>query len=106
MDNKPLVSNAANEEQLKEAKIKGRMVEVNERNDLLTLLNGPCAPQFRRFVITLLNPLNKSSAKDSGSWTYFYEGERNVALRIKAMLRAADVKALNSIMNELEESFQ
>ncbi len=41
-------------------------------------------PAGRRFVWRYMSQLFVSSAHNSGSWTYFNEGERNVALKINA----------------------
>ena len=41
-------------------------------------------PAGRRLVWKLLGYCDRISAHQSGSWTYFREGERNVSLQLKA----------------------
>jgi hypothetical protein len=47
-------------------------------------------PEGRRFLWRYLRACDRISAADNGSWTYFYEGERNVSLQIKAEAIEAD----------------
>jgi len=95
-----LVRNAADPEQVKEAEGKAKRGREREISDVAYLLQFP---QFRRFVWRYLEPLDRISAQQSGSWTYFAEGERNQALKIKADIIEANPQALVDMMIENKE---
>lgn len=83
---KVAVKNAADIEQVKEADGKAKRSRKDELDDVRHVLSSP---QGRRFFWRYLAILDRISAHQSGSWTYFNEGERNIVLKMKAELIAA-----------------
>ncbi len=91
------VKNAADPTQVKKAGDKDKRGRERELNDVRLVLSSP---QGRRFLFRYLETCDRISAEHSGSWTYFKEGERNIALKIKADIVEADPEALLTMMLE------
>lgn len=85
--------NASDESKIKKQESKMKLESQQEIGDLTWLLDQP---QFRRYVWKLMTVCGvyRSSAHQSGSWTYFNEGERSIGLRI-----------INGIMETKPESY-
>jgi hypothetical protein len=94
---KDLVRNASDEEQVKEAADAEKRARRRELEDVKFILTHP---QGRRFIWRYLALCDRTSADNSGSWTYFKEGERNIANMIKADVIQADPQALLKMMME------
>lgn len=78
----PIVKNAADENQVAEAKAKEKSGSQRDRNDIHELV---AIPAFNRFMARhVVDIVDRISAHASGSWTYFQEGERNICLKLKA----------------------
>lgn len=95
--NKELVRNASDEGQIKHAKQREKKQRDVELDDVRFIL---ATPQGRRVLWKYMSLCDRISASDSGSWTYFKEGERNVALRIKTDVVEASPDALLLMMKE------
>ena len=91
------VKNAADEGQVKESEGKAKRSREGELEDVRVLLNQPAG---RRFFWRYLSILDRISAHQSGSWTYFNEGERNIVLKMKADIVAASPKMYVQMMEE------
>ncbi len=74
-----------------------------ELEDIRTVLK---MPHGRRFIWRYLSLCDRISAMDSGSWTYFKEGERNICLKIKADVVQADPDSFLKMMNEAKGDLQ
>lgn len=98
--NQPLVKNAADEEQVKDAKVKEKLKKNQAVLDLRYL---GTLPEFRRFIYPYLCICDRMSVNPSGSMTYFNEGERNVAQKMKADVIEADPNHYIKIMKEGKE---
>lgn len=85
------MTNVADETQVKEAGRKEKYKRTRELDDLRTVLS---TPQGRRFIWKMLSSCDVISARQEAVWTYFYEGERNVANRLKADVIEADRKSV------------
>jgi len=94
---KPLIQNAADESQVKEAKETIRISRMAELNALRAAMS---VEAFRKWIYPRVNVCDRISVDPSGSMTYFKEGERNVALKIKADLLEADPQAYLLMMQE------
>lgn len=92
--------NAASESAVKESATKAKRSKDQELEDLRLLLK---TPHFRRFIWRYIAICDRISAHQSGSWTYFNEGERNIANQIKAEVVAAAPEALLQMMQENKE---
>lgn len=98
--NRALVKNAADEKQVKAAGDKekrGREQELNDVRALMTSREG------RRFMYRLINHLchfDAISATQSGSWTYFQDGERNIGRLIKSDIYEASIDAFHLMEKE------
>lgn len=95
----PIVKNAADEKQVKEANRKilsARRSELNEVRALLATAEG------RKFLWRLLERCGvyKSSYDQSGSRVYFNEGRREVGLWVLAEIIEAEPEAYVSLMKE------
>ena len=99
----PLVKNAADEAEVKEAGQKSKLAKDTEKNQLRALLRQK---EFRRFIYPYVKRCDKISADPSGSWTYFNEGERNVCQKIKASLIEADDESVLLMMKEGKDNFK
>lgn len=88
---KPLVKNAADESQVRNAEIKKKLIDDQIHNDLKYILDSE---QGRRFVWRILEMtgLFKSSFTGS-SETYFLEGQRNIGLKLLAEVMNCDPQA-------------
>lgn len=94
---KPAVENAANESQVKSADNRNKSEREQHLNDVRFILSNP---QGRRFLWKQLAVCDRISAQASGSLTYFAEGERNAALKIKADIVEASPEAFLQMMKE------
>lgn len=94
------MKNAADEAEVKDAKIKEKVTRSQELQDLRYL---GTLPEFRRFIGKHLMICDRISADPSGSMTYFKEGERNICLKIKADIVDADPNHYILIMKEAKE---
>jgi hypothetical protein len=98
---KPLVKNAADEEQVREAKGKAKLGRDRELDDVREILSSPAG---RRFYWRYLEEckLYKQCADHSGSWTYFNEGQRNIGLKLLSDLNEACPEAYLVMLKEKE----
>ncbi len=89
-DQKPKTTD---EKAIKENRRTVKSAQDDELNDLRVLLNNPNGV---RFLARLLKDcrLYETSADNSGSWTYFNEGVRNVGLKLLDKLEKADPDAM------------
>ena len=96
---KPLVKNATDEGQIKNAQIKEKLASEKKLNDLRFLLS---TEQGRRFIWDLLSNcgIYKESADASGSWTYYKEGRRSIGLSVLAQVVEADPDSYLKMMKE------
>lgn len=95
--------NAADEKQVGEAKQKAAHSKMSEKNCLKSLLQ---LKEFRRFIYQFVSRCDQISADNSGSWTYFREGERNICQKIKSALIDADDEAVLLMMKEGKVEFK
>lgn len=100
MSDEPIVKNAADEGQLSEAKDK---VKINRTMELNALRSAMQSKAFRKWMYQTVNLCDRISADASGSWTYFREGERNVALKMKSDIIEADPQSYLLMMKEQKE---
>lgn len=98
----PVVSNAADEGQVKEAAVKVKRGRNQEIQDIAFILGDK---RGRRFYWRYLSSCGvyKSSADNSGSWTYFNEGRRNVGLSLMADMDEAAPEAYALMLKESKE---
>lgn len=96
---KPLVTNAADETQVREADGKVKRGREKELEDFRFLLGQK---QGRRALWRILNKTRvfQSSLHPSGSMVYFYEGIRNVGLDIMSDITEADPESYFLMMKE------
>ena len=95
---KAFVKNAADPEQVRNAKQKEKFRDINERNDLLWVLNDA---RGRRFVWGLLAPTNELSfVSGMPDLTAFKEGCRNKANQLLAKVMDAKPEAYILMLNE------
>lgn len=75
------MTNAANPEEIKKAEVKQKSKLDQEVDDLVWVLS---TKQGRRFIWKWLSHCGvfQSSVHNSGSMTYFNEGQRNVGLKL------------------------
>ena len=98
------MSNAANEELVREAAKKekrGRDLEIDDMSFILSHKGG------RRFMWRLLCECGvfKLSADNSGSWTYFNEGRRNVGLKLLNDINETSPESYFLMLKESKEQF-
>jgi len=100
---KPLVTNAANESQVKEAGSKIKDLRMQELNDMRAILS---MPQGRRFVWRYLTHCKvfQSTFNHSGSITSFNEGMRNVGLMMLSDVNDASPESYLTMMKESKEN--
>lgn len=85
---KPLVKNASDESQIQSARIKQKLGEESEANDLRFILS---TEQGRRFIWKLISKCGVFRQSFTGnSQTFFMEGERNIGLFILDSVMRAD----------------
>lgn len=88
---KPLVKNAANENEIKDAEIKVKLLEDQKENDLRYVL---ASDQGKRFIWGLLEACGIFKSSFTGSSeTYFLEGQRNIGLKLLADVMKTDPEA-------------
>lgn len=88
---KPLVKNAANETEVREAEIKAKLAEDQRANDLRYML---ASDQGKRFIWSLLESCGIFKSSFTGSSeTYFLEGQRNIGLKLLAEIMKTDPEA-------------
>lgn len=81
MKKRALVGNASDVEQVKEAAKRERIARANDKEDLRFILNSPQGRRFFWRHLTVCG-IYKISADQSGSWTYYNEGKRRIALEL------------------------
>jgi hypothetical protein len=95
---KTLVKNAANEDQVKEAKLRekyGRDREVEDVRSILSSVYG------RRFIWRYLDVCGVFKTSFTGSsQTFYLEGQRNIGLKILADINEANPDAFVQMMKE------
>lgn len=91
--------NAADVDKVRDQKRKERRLDKREIEDFKFVLSSA---QGRRFIWKLLDDAGvfKQSAHNSGSWTYFNEGQRSVGNRVLAQLMDHDQSAFLKMINE------
>lgn len=96
---KPLVTNASNVKQVKNASIKERFSRRQQIEDLRAILSSP---NGRRFLWRYLDECGvfRSSYDASGSKVYFNEGIRNVGNKLLSEITEANPKAFAEMMFE------
>lgn len=95
---KPVVKNAADKNQVKEAEGKVKRTRERELNDVRMVLS---TLQGRRFVWRYLSECGVFRTSFTGnSQTFFNEGERNIGLKILADVNEAAPEAYLTMMNE------
>ena len=100
-EKKALVGNAADEEQVKEAKKKEKRGRERDLEDLGVVLSGPAG---RRFVWRYLGACGVFKTSMTGdSYTYFNEGRRDVGLQLLADVMEADPNAYLLMTKEAKQ---
>lgn len=101
---KPQVKNAADEQQVKSAVLKNKLGREREIDDIRFLLS---TEQGRRFYWRYLSVcgIYQQSADNSGSWTYFKEGQRSIGLILMNDLMEADTEAYVKMIKESKKEF-
>lgn len=99
---KAQVKNAADSEQVKDAQDKLQRVREREIEDVRFILNDK---RGRRFLWRQLEECGvfRSSANNSGSWTYFNEGQRNIGLKLLTEITDASPDAYLLMLKENKE---
>lgn len=98
MKNKALVKNAADSKQVKEASVNQKFSREDELEDLRFLL---ATAQGRRFFWRLFEATHQFTTSFTGnSQTFFYEGERNVGLKILSDIMEADSESYVLMIKE------
>lgn len=102
MSDKPFVKNAADEHQVREAEKRSKRIEDRDIEDVSWVLS---TKQGRRFYWRLMQKsgLDRISLVPSQQETGFREGERNVALRLKALAKQAGLETYQLMEKESEE---
>ena len=100
MEFKPV--NVATDESVKEATKKETMIKNREKEDVVHVLSSR---HGRRFVWKYLSICGvfKLSADNSGSWTYFNEGQRNIGLKLLNDINETDPANYILMMKEHNE---
>ncbi len=97
---KPIVRNAADENQVNDA---GRKVKRQLDQELTDVFAIMTTPEGRRFMWRLINEICHYDAPDfnhSGSVTNYNLGERNVGRQIKADLYSASIDLVQQMERE------
>ena len=99
----PVVTNAANQKQIKRASVRESIKRKEEREDMLKLLG---MPEGRRVFWRLLSFCNiyGSSYSDNPGFMAFREGQRNVGNKILADIMSVAPEAYITMMKENKES--
>ena len=97
---KSFVNNAADKNQVVEARAKAKDVEqqyVEDLQQVLSTIHG------RRFVWQLMETcgLHRSSLNPNSQQTYAWEGQRSVALSLRAAVLEASPEALHSNVSRI-----
>lgn len=102
MTEKVVVKNAADEQQVKEASLKVRRGRQQELLDLMFILSDK---RGRRFFWRYLTKCGvfRTSADNSGSWTYFNEGRRDIGLQMLADVDEASPESYALMLRESKE---
>jgi len=96
--NKPLVRNASDEGQIKDAKIKVQLSREQEVNDLKFIL---ATEQGRRFLWRTLEMCGVyRSSFTASSETYFLEGQRNIGLKLLSEITDIDPDSYLKMIKE------
>lgn len=96
----PLVKNAADAEQVKEAGIKEKFGRKQELNDVYNIL---AIPSGRRWVWRVLSDCGVFKSSFTGnSTTFFNEGRRDIGLRILADVMEANPDAYVQMAKEAQ----
>jgi hypothetical protein len=96
---KAFVKNAADPKQVKEAKQKEKFGREQELRDIAFVLS---TIEGRRLIWRYLGVtgIDKVSFNGDVNWTLFYEGQRNVGLKLKADIMDSAPMALIQMMTE------
>jgi len=96
----PLVKNAADAEQVKEAGVKEKFGRKQELNDVYNIL---AIPSGRRWVWRVLSDCGVFKSSFTGnSTTFFNEGRRDIGLRILADVMEANPDAYVQMAKEAQ----
>lgn len=98
----PKNTNAADEAQVKEAAIRVKRGRQQELMDVVFLLSDKRGRRFFWRYLTTCGVF-KSSADNSGSWTYFNEGRRDIGLQLLADVDAASPESYAVMLRESKE---
>lgn len=100
---KPLVTNAANEDQIKEAEVKVADTREQELDDIRYIL---ASHQGRRFMWRVLGQCyeNQDTFDTNALLQSFKSGKRNVGLFLKAEIISASEDAYLKMMKESKEN--
>lgn len=92
----------ADKSQIKEQENRVRRKDERDLEDMRFIL---ATTQGRRVIWRYLETCGvfKSSANNSGSWTYFYEGQRNIGLMLLADVENASPEAYLQMKKEAKE---
>jgi hypothetical protein len=97
-----LVGNAADEEQVKEAKGKEKRREEREQDDMIAVTS---IPQGRRLLWRLLSECGVFRSSMTGdNYTYFNEGRRDVGVRLLSEITQANPEAYLQMMKESQDA--
>jgi hypothetical protein len=100
--NKPLVKNASDESQVRNAEIKKKLIDDQEKNDLRFILS---TDQGRRFIWKQLQLCGVFKSSFTGSSeTYFLEGQRNIGLKLLADVMDADPESYLKMFKKQKET--
>lgn len=97
---KPLVTNAADEEQVKESKLHEKFSRETELSDVAHVLSSP---QGRRFYWRLLTECKTFESIMTGSaYTYYNSGKQDLGHYLLGELNAADPEAYLKMLKEIK----
>lgn len=99
-NNKPLVKNAADESQVRQAEIKMKLLDDKNFNDLKFILDSE---QGRRFMWRVLSECGvfQTSFRTS-SEIYYLEGRRSIGLKLLAEIMDCDPQAYIKMSTQKE----
>lgn len=99
-NNKPLVKNAADESQVRQAEVKMKLLDEKNFNDLKFILDSD---QGRRFMWRVLSECGvfQTSFRTS-SEIYYLEGRRSIGLKLLAEIMDCDPQAYIKMSTQKE----
>jgi len=104
MDKKPIVTNAASEDQQKEAKTKLIITRQTELNDLRFILSHP---QGRRFMWRMLSHFKVfASIWDNSAKIHYNAGKQDAGHFLQSEIVEADQNSYFKMMKEAKEAQQ